>query len=138
MTTRKIKTYEDLIQEEQRLTAQMRSYKDLIREDIADVKAGLNPFKRGMAVARSFFTRGDNGPLLNFGVNFGMDILLRRVLLGRASWIAKVAVPYLVKNYASHLVTEDQRKAVGKSVSTFLSKVLMKKKKEKFEQAPPA
>lgn len=137
MTTRKIKTYEDLIQEEQRLTAQLRSYKDLIKEDIADLKQGLNPFKRGLDITKNLFTRGDNGPLLNFGVNFGMDVLLRRVLLGRAGWITKVAVPYFVKNYASHLITEDQRKAVGKRVSKFFSKILMKKKKEPFEAAPP-
>ncbi len=135
--TKKIKTYEDLIQEEQRLTAQLRSYKDLIQEDLVILKQGLNPFKRGIDVAKNLFTRGDNGPLLNFGLNFGMDVFLRRILLGRASWITKVVVPYLVKNYASHFVTEDQRKAVGKSVSKFVSKILMKKKKEKFEEAPP-
>ena len=137
MTTRKIKTYEDLLQEEQRLTVQMRSYKDLLKEDFVTVRAGLNPFKRGIDVAKNLFTRGDNGPLLNFGLNFGMDVLLRRVLLGRASWITKVVVPYVVKNYASHLVTEDQRRSVGKKVSKFISKILMKKKKEPFEAAPP-
>lgn len=137
MTT-KIKTYEDLLQEEQRLTAQLRSYKDLIKEDIAGVKAGLNPLKRGVHIARNLFTRGDNGPLLNFGLNFGLDVMLRRVLLGRAGWITKVMVPYLVKNYASHLITEDQRRAVGQTVSNFISKVLMKKKKEPFNAAPPA
>lgn len=136
--TRKIKTYEDLLQEESRLTAEMHSYKELIKEDIAELKKGLNPVKRGVQVVKNLFSRGDNGPLLNFGLNFGLDVMLRRVLLGRASWVTKVMVPYLVKNYASHLITEDQRKAVGKSVSKLISKVLMKKKKEPFETAPPA
>jgi hypothetical protein len=136
--TKKIKTYEDLIQEEQSLTVQMHSYRDLIKEDIAGIKQGLNPIKRGAKVVKGLFSRDDNGPLLNFGLNFGMDVVLRRILLGRASWIAKVVVPYVVKNYASHLITEDQRKAVGKNVSKFLSKILMKKKKEPFETAPPA
>lgn len=136
--TRKIKTYDDLLQEEQRLTVQLRSYKDLIKEDIAGVKAGLNPVKRSMKFVKNIFTRDDNGPLLNFGLNFGLDVLLRRVLLGRASWVTKVMVPYVIKNYASHLITEDQRRAVGKTVSKFISKVLMKKKKEPFETAPPA
>ena len=138
MTTRKIKTYEDLLQEEQRLTVQMHSYKDLIKEDIAGLKQGLNPVKRGAKMVKGLFSRGDNGPLLNFGLNFGMDVVLRRMLLARAGWVTKVMVPYLVKNYASHLVTEEQRKAVGKSVSKFISKILMKKKKESFDSAPPA
>ena len=138
MTTRKIKTYEDLLQEEQRLTVQMHSYKDLIKEDIAGLKQGLNPVKRGAKMVKGLFSRGDNGQLLNFGLNFGMDVVLRRMLLARAGWVTKVMVPYLVKNYASHLVTEEQRKAVGKSVSKFISKILMKKKKESFDSAPPA
>lgn len=136
--TRKIKTYEDLLQEEQKLTVQLRTYKELIQEDITGVKQGLNPFKRTAKVVRNLFTREDKGPLLNFGLNFGMDVLLRKVLLGRASWITKVAVPYFIKNYASHLISEEQRKTVGKTVSKFISKLMMKKKKESFEAAPPA
>ncbi|HVF98189.1 MAG TPA: hypothetical protein VM871_12755, partial [Flavisolibacter sp.] len=125
--TRKIKTYDDLLQEEQRLTVQLHSYKALLQEDLTALKQGLNPFKRGIYVVKNMFTREDKGPLLNFGLNFGMDVVLRRMLLGRASWITKVVVPYVVKNYASHLITEDQRKAVGKTVSKFISKILMKK-----------
>lgn len=135
---KKISTYEDLLQEEQRLQAQLRSYKELIKDDIAGIKEGLNPIKQVTKTVRNLFTRGDNGPLLNFGVNFGLDVFLRRILLGRASWITKVVVPYVIKNYASHLITDDQRKNVAKSVSKFLTKFVMKKKKESFEVAPPA
>lgn len=131
-----IKTYEDLLQEEQRLTTQLASYKGVIQDDIAGLKASLNPVKRVASTVKNLFTFGDNGPLLNFGLKFGTDIFLRKLLLGRASWIAKVVVPYLIKNYASHLITEDQRKAVAKSLSKLFSKVLMKKKKEPFETTP--
>jgi hypothetical protein len=135
--TRKITTYEELLQEELRLTAQLSSSKELIKDDLAGIKEGLNPVKQVAKTVRSLFTRGDNGPLLNFGMNFGLDVFVRRVLLGRASWITKVVVPYLIKNYASHLITEDQRKNVARSVSKFLTKFMMKKKKEPFEAAPP-
>ena len=132
-----IKTYEDLLQEEQRLTTQLAAYKGLIKEDIAAVKSGLNPVKRVVSTVRNLFTFDDNGPLLNFGLRFGTDVFLRKLLLGRAGWIAKVVVPYLVKNYSSHLITEEQRKAVAKTVSKFLSKIMMKKKKEPVEETPP-
>ena len=135
--TRKITTYEELLQEELRLTAQLSSSKELIKDDLAGIKEGLNPVKQVAKTVRILFTRGDNGPLLNFGMNFGLDVFVRRVLLGRASWITKVVVPYLIKNYASHLITEDQRKNVARSVSKFLTKFMMKKKKEPFEAAPP-
>jgi glycine/serine hydroxymethyltransferase len=135
---KRIKTYEDLLQEEQRLNTQLASYKEVIKEDIAGVKSSLNPVKRIAYTAKNLFTFDDNGPLLNFGLRFGTDVFLRRLLLGRANWVAKVVVPYLIKNYASHLITEGQRKAVAKSISRLLSKFMMKKKKEPFEAAPPA
>ena len=137
MNKRVIKTYEDLLQEEQRLTTQLASYKELIRDDVTALKAGLNPIKRAAATVKNLFTFGDNGPLVNFGLKFGTDVFLRRILLGRANWIAKVVVPYVIKNYASHLITEEQRKTIVKTVSNLLSKVMMKKKKERFETAPP-
>lgn len=133
-----IKTYEDLLQEEQRLTMHRETLKAQIKEDIAGIKSGLNPIKKAADTVKSLFTFGDNGPLLNFGLKFGTDVVLRKLLLGRAGWIAKVVVPYAIKNYASHLISEDQRKAVAKTVSKIFSKFLMKKKKEPFETAPPA
>lgn len=135
---KRIKTYDDLLQEEQRLATELASYKGVIKDDITGLKASLNPLKRVAYTVRNLFTFDDNGPLLNFGLKFGTDVFLRRLLLGRANWIAKVVVPYLIKNYASHLITEGQRKAVAKSVSKLLSKIMMKKKKESFEAAPPA
>ena len=133
-----VKTYEDLLLEEQRLQSELESYKGLIKEDITVLKASLNPIKRTVATVKSFFTFEDHGPLLNFGLNFGFDFLVRRILLARTGWITKVVVPYLIKNYASHLITEEQRKSMAKSVSKIISKLMMKKKKEPFEAAPPA
>ena len=136
MTT-KIKTYKDLLAEEQRLTLQLTLHKSLIKEDIAGIKERLNTFKRIAANIRGMFSRGDNGPLLNFGLNFGIDVLIRKILLGRAGWITKIVVPYVIKNYASHLVNETQRKAVTKNFGKFVSKILSKKRKDPFQTAPP-
>ncbi|MDQ6610659.1 MAG: hypothetical protein M3Y85_12650 [Bacteroidota bacterium] len=134
---KKISTYEELVEEEKRLTALLGSYKELIKDDIAGIKDGLNPVKRVVHTVKNLFSRDDNGPLLNFGLNFGLDVVVKKLLLGRASWITKVVVPYVIKNYASHLITEDQRKNVAKTVSKFLTKFMMKKKKEHFMEAPP-
>lgn len=136
--TRKIKTYEDLLQEETRLQAQLSSYKDIIKQDIDGIKEGLNPFKRVAKTIKGLFTRDDNGPLVNFGLNFGLDVLVRKIILGRANWITKVVVPYVIKNYASHLITDEQRKNISKSVGKFFAKFMSKKKKETFEEAPSA
>lgn len=128
-----IRNYEDLLHEEQRLKAQLASYKLLIAEDAKALREGLNPIKRGIAFAKSLVTRDDNGPLLNFGLNFSIDMLLRRLLLARAGWIVKVLVPYVVKNYASHIISDDEREKITKTIRKWIKKVLHKKEKPIFE-----
>lgn len=134
--TRNIKTYEDLLQEEERLKSRLVIYKGLMKEDIAGIKHGLNPFKRIAAHVRGLFKRGDNGPLLNFGLNFSIDVLIRKLLLARAGWLTKIVVPYIIKNYASHLVSEEQRKTISKTFGKFVGKILSKRKKTQFEADP--
>ncbi len=131
----KIRTYEDLLKEEQRLKAHLHSYKVMIKDDISGFKAALNPLRKIGNTLWTFTNRYDNGTLLNFGLNASINIFLRRILFGRAGWVAKEVLPYIIKNYASHLITEDQRKTVAESVNKFLKKFMVKKKKEPFEAA---
>jgi hypothetical protein len=128
-----IKTYEDLLEEEQRLQAQLDSYKLLIREDISGLKDSLNPVKRVVRTAKNMFTMEDNGPLVNFGLNFGMDVLIRKILLARAGWVTKFVVPFVVKNFASHVIGEEDRDKIAKSI-----RKLVKKFTSKREQKPVA
>jgi predicted RNA binding protein with dsRBD fold (UPF0201 family) len=130
-----IKTYEDLLQEEQRLKGELDSYKVLIKEDIQGLKEALNPVKRVVATARRIFTRDDNGPLINFGLNFGVDFILKKVLLARTGWIFKFLVPYVVKNYASHIVGDEERDKIAKTIKRLLKKLNFKKAKHEFESA---
>lgn len=130
---RQIKTYEELVQEEQRLQAQLESYKTVIAADISAVKDGINPVKRIKAMGRRVFTRGDNGPVLNFGLNFGIDLLIRRMLLARAGWVYRFLVPFVVKNYASHIVSEEDREKITKSVKRWVRKL-----KQKLQKSEPA
>ena len=128
-----IRNYEELLHEEQRLKAQLSSYQVLIKEDLTAIREGLNPVKRGIALAKRLLTRDDNGPLLNFGLNFSIDMLIRKLLLARAGWLFKVVVPYVVKNYASHIVSEDDREKITKSIRKWFKKVLRKKDEAVFE-----
>jgi hypothetical protein len=128
-----IKTYDDLVREEQRLKGQVESYKLLIKDDISGLKEGLNPFKRGVAVAKRLFTRDSNGPIVNFGLNFGIDVLLKKILLARAGWIVKFLIPYIVKNYASHIIAEEDRGKIIGAVAKLFSKFNIKKPRQAAE-----
>lgn len=146
MNNRPIKTYEDLLQEEQRLTAHLATLKVQIKADIGGVKQGikekLSPVKKIKTKVQSLFSQeGRNGPALNFLINFVLDYIIRKIIPNRTSVWTKTVVPFLTKNYVSHLITDQQRdkilgfvnKTVGK-IDHFIRKTFLKKQEDHFEK----
>ena len=86
-----IKTYEDLIQEQQRLGSILKNQEVLIREDLVGVQKGLEPLSKAMKVISQMATRDHTGPLTNFGLEFGLDLILRRFILAKAGWFITVS-----------------------------------------------
>lgn len=119
----KKKTYEYLLQEEQRLQLQLKASEVLIREDIAGVKESLKPVGKVMNIISKVTTRDPTGPILNFGLDFGIDLVVRRFLLAKAGWFTKILVPYILKNYASHIITEQQRAKLMKKINDIFQKL---------------
>lgn len=123
MNKRIIKTYEDLEEEKHRLMGILRAQEDLIKDDLAGVREGLRPFGNAVNVINKMATRDNTAPVMNFGLEMGVDLLVRKVLLKRAGWIAKIVVPFLVKNYSSHLIGEEKREALMKKVKSIFRKI---------------
>lgn len=119
----KIKTYEDLLEEQKRLMTILKGHEELLKTDIAGVREGLKPVGNAMNVINKMATRDQTGPLVNFGLEFGLDLVLRKFLLARAGWFTKIAIPYLMKNYASHLITEEKREVLMQKITGFLQKL---------------
>jgi hypothetical protein len=142
-----IKTYEDLEREEQRLTAHLASLKVTMQEDVTGVKAALkeklNPLKKIRETVRNLFVRDDqNGPAINFALNFVLDFIIRLFIPNRTNVFTKTIIPFISKNYVSHLITDDQRQSVMKAVNGALAKLdnligsTMKKKQEAKNDEP--
>jgi hypothetical protein len=119
----KIKTYEDLLQEEQRLVAQLKETEVLIRNDIAGVKEGLKPIGNVVRTIGKFTTRDKTNAFANFGLDFSVDLFVRRFLLARAGWFTKILIPYLIKNYSSHIISEQQRAKLMEKINNFFSRL---------------
>ena len=119
----KIKTYEDLLQEEQKLLVQLKSGEALIRKDIAGVQQGLEPLGRVMKMVNKFTSRDRTGGLSTFGLDFSIDLLVRRFLLAKAGWFTKIVVPYFIKNYGSHIITEKHRASILQKINAVFSKL---------------
>jgi len=126
----KIRTYKDLLEEEQRLQQLLKTQEILIREDLVNMKENLEPIKRVYDQVHKVFTRDNRVPVFNIGLEIGIDMLLRRFLLARAGWFAKTFVPYIVKNYASHIISEEKRKLIINKIEELFNKIRPKKDKQ--------
>jgi hypothetical protein len=126
----KFRTYNDLLQEEQRLQQVLKSQENLIREDLMSMKENLEPIKKVYDQVHKVFTRDNRVPVFNVGLEMGIDILLRRFLLARAGWFTKTFVPYIVKNYASHIIGEEKRKAIIKKIEELFNKIRPKRQQQ--------
>ena len=131
-----IKTYEDLLQEEQRLLQQLRAHEVLIREDIAGLKEKIKPMEKAFGVLQKMATRDHTGALANFGLDFSIDLLIRRLLLAKAGWFTKILVPFVLKNYSSHIVSDEQRARFAQKIQNLFNKIRPKKAQQAEEKTP--
>lgn len=119
----KIRTYEDLLQEEQRLLLTLKSQEIVIRQDLMGFRENLEPVKKVFNTVQKVFTRDNRVPFFNIGLELGIDVLLRRFILAKAGFFTRILVPYLVKNYSSHIIGEEKRKALIKKVRDMFNKL---------------
>jgi hypothetical protein len=114
-----MKTYKELMDEKARLEVLLVAKRSMIKEDVHALKEQFVPITHAFATIVQFFSRDKHNPLINAGVNFAGDVILKRFVLGRAGWLTKTVVPYIVKNYSSHLIQKDINKNNG---SNFLQR----------------
>jgi len=73
-------------------------------------------------------TRDHTGPLATFGIDFSIDLLIRKLLLAKAGWFTKLVIPFVVKNYSSHIISEEQRLKLSKKLQSLFNKIRPKGK----------
>jgi hypothetical protein len=56
-------------------------------------------------------------------LDFSVDLFVRKILLARAGWFTKILIPYLIKNYSSHIISEQQRAKLMEKINNFFSKL---------------
>ena len=114
-----IKTYEDLLRERRRLEVLLNTQKELIRQDITELKLHLQPAVKVFSLAGKIFTREKNNVLLAGGINHLIDMVFKKIVLSRSSWLTRLVVPFFIKNYSSHFVAEHKSELVEKLFSLF-------------------
>jgi hypothetical protein len=129
----RIKTYADLEAEKLRLTALLKHQEEAIKADVVNVGEGLKPVSNALNVVNKMATRDNRVPVMNFGLEMGIDILVRRFLLGRAGWFVKIIVPYLIKNYTSHFIGDEKKQLLASKIQNLLQKLRPRNKPVKAE-----
>ena len=118
-----IRTYDDLRKERERLQVLLASQKQRVLDDWNGIKDELSPVKSVFGVVGKM-AKGDNtNPIVNIGLKLASDLFLKNFVLAKAGWVTKLAVPFVVKNYSSHLLVDS-----GKSIFGKLGKLFGRKK----------
>jgi hypothetical protein len=57
---------------------------------------------------------------MNAGVKAATDLFITKFVLGKADWVTRLAVPFVVRNYSTHLLA-DKGKTFISRIATFLN-----------------
>jgi hypothetical protein len=104
--TKRISNYADLLREEEELKLQLQLQRDQIRMDIDEIKEELMPAKHALTFVGKFFKKDRSNPLMTGGAGMVIDLIVKKLILSRAGWITRLMVPFFLKNYSSHLLSE--------------------------------
>jgi hypothetical protein len=97
-----IRTYHDLVLEEQRLTQLADWHKQQVKEDVQELKKQLAPLARIASFVNRIGGPVSNNPLLSAGLGMGAGLLVERAVKGARSvkWLAGIAgaaAPFIKK-----------------------------------------
>ena len=133
--TKPIRTYEDLMEEKERLNQLLAAQRELIRQDFNEIKEELAPVRSAISMVGKFATRDNRNFLLTTAAETAIELVIRRMLLARAGWFTKLVVPFVMKNFSSHVLADNKDKILGKLAKWFGKKNANGKNDVNFEKA---
>src|SRR5712671_7163656 len=107
---KRFNSYDDLLKEKQQLEILFQAQKQVIRYDIQELKAQLQPLKDAIDFIGKITTKDKTSLLLNLGSDIAINTIVKGFILSRAGWFTKTVVPFFLKNYSSHFLAEQKEK----------------------------
>ena len=117
--TNQIHSYKELLEERERLTALLHAQRAELREDFNKLKEEFEPVKAAVAVIGKFTTKDKSNWLLTTAADTAIDLVVRKFILSRAGWLARIILPLFMKNLSSHLIADNKDKIFSKIFSWF-------------------
>ena len=106
-----IQNLDDVKAERARLKNQIETSRMNLRYEFGAIKKELNPVTQALGLVTDVFTTPRKG-LLSMGVGFGVDTVLKRVVLARAGWLPRLVIPFLVKSVATNYISKHKTSVV--------------------------
>ena len=110
-----LQSVDELRAERSRLKNQLELSKVHMRSEISAIKTELNPARQAVGAITDLFTTPKKG-LLSMGVGLGVDVIIKRGLLGRAGWLPRLIVPFVVRTVTSNLIQRNRASLVEKAL----------------------
>jgi hypothetical protein len=120
--TKKINTYGDLLRQEEQLEELLKAQKELLVYDLREIKEHLKPASAALSFISKVTTREKGSFLVNESANKLIDLVVKKLILGKAGWLTRLTVPFLIKNYSSHFIADHKDDWTEKLFSWFSHK----------------
>ena len=115
--TKRIQTYQDLLDEKERLQALLQMQKETVRQDLQEIKEELKPLRSAASFAARLLTKDRTNTILNAGADTLINLVIKNIVLSRAGWFTRLVVPFFAKNYSSHFISEKKDVIIKKLFS---------------------
>jgi hypothetical protein len=114
-----IRTYDELLEYKKSLQEQLNLQRQLIYEDINEIKEELKPASQILTSIGKFLTPRGISPLLASGTNTLVDLFLRRGFLRKPGWLSRAIILFAVSKISSYLFAGNKNGTLKKAFSVF-------------------
>ena len=119
--TKRIQTYKDLLEEKVRLEALLKIQKEILHQDIEEIKQELAPLRSAASFVSKLVAKKDSNFFLDAGISTLVNVGVKKLLLSRAGWVTRLIVPFVIKNFSSNFVAENKN-AIMKKLFSWIGK----------------
>jgi hypothetical protein len=129
--SKKISSYDELLEEKARLQELLGLQKAAIQGSITSIQEDVRPVTNGLLVVSRVLAKigrrnRPTSPLLNVGLDIGVDMVLRRYILRKAGWFSRTFVPLVASSLLARYLGSEQEPELIKKMKRFFSKQMDK------------
>lgn len=119
--SRKITTYEELLNEKQKLEVLLSAQKELVKFEINDLKVVLEPAFNALDFLKNLTLRNTHNPIIQAGINMLIDVISNKTKGKDPGFIRSTAIPFILKNYTSNFLEGHADHIIQELVALFSS-----------------